>query len=125
MPLNVVPSLHVAVIVFVSCAWLAAIGTARPKMRIAESRRFRIAGSSQVATTSLTPLGSGDHEINLPAPTAGAGKAGMPVDDGRLGAVALDHFARVGSTWRPQPRHHTTNRTPAGAALPRVIGGPR
>jgi hypothetical protein len=43
---------------------------------------------------------------------------------GCLGAVALDHFARVGSTWRPQPRHHTTNRTPAGAALPRVIGGP-
>ena len=66
MPLNGVPSLQMAVTVFVSWAWLVLIGTARPKMRIAESTRFRIAASPQhVATGSLSPLGSRDHEINL------------------------------------------------------------
>ena len=42
----------------------------------------------------LAALSSRDEELNLSAAAAGAGKAGMPVDDRRLGAVAHHHLAQ-------------------------------
>jgi hypothetical protein len=40
-------------------------------------------------------IGSRRHEIELSAPAAGAHKPSVPIDDGRLGAVALDYFAGI------------------------------
>jgi hypothetical protein len=73
--------------------------------------------------------GSGDHEINLPAAAAGAGKASKPVDDRGLGAIALRHFAGVGldltaavSTPYDQPHHCRRAERRTGAAhLPRGL----
>jgi hypothetical protein len=76
----------------------------------------------KISRRSLTPLGSGDHEINLPATAVRAGKASMPIDDRCLGAVPLRHFAGVGldltaavSTPYDQPHRRRCG----------VIGGPR
>jgi len=43
----------------------------------------------------------------------------VPIGNGHLGAVALDHRG-----WWGQSRHHTINRTLAAAALSSIIGGP-
>jgi hypothetical protein len=48
----------------------------------------------------------------------------MPVDDRRLGAIALRHFAGVELDLTAAVSTHTINRTIAAAALPSVIGGP-
>jgi len=51
---------------------------------------------NRARASSLSPLGSAHHEINLTTVAAGARKASAPVDDRRLGAVTLRHFAGAG-----------------------------